>query len=56
MDTPKRPRGRPPIKDPATARVEMRVTPAEKDKYARAARRAKVPLSAWLKVIADRES
>lgn len=52
----KRPRGRPPSVDPATARVEIRVTPAEKDKYARAARRAKVALSTWLKALADRES
>ena len=52
----KRPRGRPPSSDPATERVEIRVTPAEKDKYRRAARRAKVALSAWLKAIADRES
>ena len=51
-----RPRGRPPSSDPATERVEFRATPAEKDKYRRAARRAKVALSAWLKAIADRES
>lgn len=56
MDTTKRPRGRPPTTDPATARVEIRVTPAEKDKYLRAARKAKVALSAWLKAIADREA
>lgn len=56
MPEPKRPRGRPPVADPATARVEVRVTPAEKDKYLRAARRAKVALGAWLKAIADRES
>lgn len=56
MDEPKRPRGRPPTADPATARVEFRVTPAEKAKYVRAAKRAKVALGAWLKAIADRES
>ncbi len=57
MDTPpKRPRGRPTITDPATERVYVRVTPAEKAKYTRAAERAKVALSAWLKAIADRES
>jgi hypothetical protein len=55
MEQPKR-RGRPPSADPATARVEFRVTPAEKTKYQRAARRAKVALGAWLKAIADRES
>jgi hypothetical protein len=56
MEQPKRGRGRPPTPDPATARIEIRVTPAEKDKYLRAARRAKVALGAWLKALADRES
>lgn len=57
MDQPKRPRGRPPIADPATARVEIRVTPAEKAKYAKAAKRDRAPsLTAWLKGLADRES
>lgn len=56
MDQPKRKRGRPPSPDPATARVEFRATPAEKAKYQRAADRAKVPLSAWLKALADRDS
>jgi hypothetical protein len=36
--------------------VHIRVTPAEKAKYQRAAERARVALSAWLKSIADRES
>jgi hypothetical protein len=56
MEQPKRPRGRPPAADPATEQIHVRVTPAEKDKYLRAARRAGVALSAWLKAIADRES
>lgn len=56
MDKPKRPRGRPKSPDPAVARVEVRVTPAEKAKYTRAAERAKVKLGTWLKAIADRES
>lgn len=56
MEQPKRRPGRPPAPDPATERVEIRVTPAEKAKYRRAAERAKVALSAWLKAIADRES
>ena len=56
MDTPKRPRGRPPITDPATAQVHLRVTPAEKAKYQRAATKAKATLTAWLKGLADRES
>ncbi len=55
-EKPKRPRGRPRTPDPATARVEFRATQAEKAKYQRAADRAKVPLSHWLKVIADREA
>jgi hypothetical protein len=56
MDQPKRPRGRPPVSDPASAQVHIRVTPAEKAKYQRAAERARVALSAWLKAIADREA
>jgi molecular chaperone DnaK (HSP70) len=56
MEKLKRPRGRPPIPDPATARIDLRVTPAEKAKYQRAADRAKVALSAWLKALADREA
>lgn len=54
--TPKRPRGRPPAADPATDRVYIRVTPAEKAKYQRAADRVRVTLSAWLKALADRDS
>jgi hypothetical protein len=52
----KRPRGRPPATDPATERVEIRVTPAEKAKYREAARKARATLTAWLKALADRES
>lgn len=52
----KRPRGRPPALDPATARVEIRVTPGEKAKYAKAAAKAKATLTGWLKALADRES
>lgn len=56
MDKPKRPPGRPPSADPATERLYVRCTPAEKSKYQRAAERAKVALSAWLKALADRDS
>jgi hypothetical protein len=53
MDKPKRPRGRPPIKNPATARVEFRCTPQEKAVYRKKAKPK--GLSAWLKGLADRE-
>lgn len=53
---PKRPRGRPRLTATATAQIHVRVTPDEKDKYQRAASRAEVPLSVWLKALADRES
>lgn len=56
MDKPKRPRGRPAIPDPATERLQIRVTPAEKAKYKRAADKAKATLTAWIKGLADRES
>lgn len=51
-----RPRGRPKIADPATSRINIRVTPAERDGYKAKAKKAKAPsLSAWLKALADRE-
>lgn len=52
MDKPKRPRGRPPLKNAATARVEFRCTPQEKAGYRRKA--GKQGISAWLKGLADR--
>lgn len=52
MDKPKRPRGRPPIQDPATARVEFRCTPQEKKTYRRKAKPK--GLSEWLKGLADK--
>jgi hypothetical protein len=56
MDKPKRPRGRPPVKDPASVRINVRVTPSERDGYKTKARKARAPsLSAWLKGLADRE-
>ena len=53
MDKPKRPRGRPPLKNPATALVRFRCTPQEKREYRRKAKPK--GLSAWLKGLADRE-
>ena len=54
MDTPKRPRGRPRNPDPATARIELRCTPAEKAEYLARAEQDRAPgLSAWLKGLAD---
>lgn len=56
MDHPKRGRGRPPLKDPASVRINVRVTPAERETYKEKAEKAKAPsLSAWLKCLADRE-
>jgi hypothetical protein len=52
MDKPKRPRGRPPIDNPATARVEFRCTPQEKREYRRKAKPK--GLSEWLKGLADK--
>lgn len=53
---PKRPRGRPKLADTATAQIHLRVTTGEKEKYRRAADRANVPLTVWLKALADRDS
>lgn len=52
----KRPRGRPKLADPASVRINLRVTPGEREKYKAAALRAKVTLTVWLKALADRES
>lgn len=53
---PKRPRGRPTLPDTASEQIHVRVTAGEKAKYRRAAERAKVGLSTWLKALADRET
>lgn len=53
---PKRPRGRPKLTDTATAQIHVRVTLGEKEKYRRAAEKANVGISTWLKALADRES
>ena len=49
-------RGRPPVDNPADQRIFVRATKAEKAKYKRAAGRAGLSLSAWLKQLAERES
>ena len=49
---PKKPRGRPPIKNPARARVGFRCTPQEKAGYKRKAKPK--GLSAWLRDLADK--
>jgi len=46
-------RGRRPIADPATSKVELRLVPSRKAAYQRAARKAGVTLSAWLRMVAD---
>jgi hypothetical protein len=53
---PKRPRGRPKLADPSSVRINFRVTPAEREKYRAAARRARTTLTLWLKALADREA
>ena len=56
MNKPKRGRGRPPLKDPASVRINVRVTPGDRERYRAAAKRQGVSLSVWLKALADRES
>ena len=54
MDKPRR--GQPPKKDPASVRINVRVTPGERETYKAKAKRARAPsLSAWLKGLAERE-
>ncbi len=52
-EKPKRPRGRPKLADTASAQIHLRVTEGEKAKYRQAAERARVPLTTWLKTLAD---
>lgn len=52
----KRPRGRPPVDQPADDRIDMRVTPQDKERYFRAAQKAGETLSAWIKKVLDRAS
>ena len=53
---PKRPRGRPAVADPATKRLSIRVTLAEREKYKAAAKRAQTSLTNWIKGLCDREA
>jgi hypothetical protein len=53
MEPPKKPRGRPRLKNPATARVGFRCTPQEKKGYK--AKAGKKGVSKWLRGLADRE-
>lgn len=55
MDKPKRQRGRPKSPDPASTRLQIRVTKAEKAVYEWAAWKAGVTLTAWVKALCDRE-
>lgn len=52
----KRPRGRPHSADPASVRINFRVTPAEREKYREAARKARTNLTLWIKALLDREA
>ena len=53
---PKRPRGQPRKPDPASVRINVRVTPGEREAYKVKAKQARAPsLSAWLKGLAERE-
>lgn len=52
----KRPRGRPKLTDPASVRINFRVTPGEREKYREAAKRDRASLTAWIKALCDRES
>lgn len=50
----KKRRGAPPKENPASVRVEFRVTPDQRDSWVTAAKRAGMTLSAWLKALADK--
>ncbi len=56
MDKPKRPRGRPPVENPSSDRIDIRVAPEDKARYFRAAEKAGETLSAWIKGVLDRAS
>jgi uncharacterized protein (DUF1778 family) len=49
----KRPRGRPPVENPRTERINWRVTPERKARYERAAKKAGKGLTPWLDDVAD---
>lgn len=52
----KRPRGRPPVENPETARYELRLSPERLERYTAAAERAGKKLAAWIKGVLDRAS
>ena len=56
MNQTKKPRGAPKKDNPATARFEVRCTPAEKERWEEAAAKADLKLSAWLKQLANSNS
>jgi antitoxin component of RelBE/YafQ-DinJ toxin-antitoxin module len=53
MTAKKRGRGRPKVKNPATAVIRFRVTPAEKAKYRRVAENCDMTVSEWIRQIAN---
>ena len=55
-DTPKRPRGRPPIDNGETERYELRLSKDRLTRYEGAAERAGKKLAAWIKGVLDRAS
>lgn len=56
MEKPKKPRGRPKVKNPETERINLRVTPERKQRYEKAADRHDKSLSRWMKDLADNAS
>lgn len=56
MDKSKRPRGRPPLDDGETERLEIRLSPARKARYEAAATRVGLKVAAWIKRVLDRAS
>lgn len=52
----KKRRGAPPKENPASDRIEIRVTPDQRRSWLAAAKRAGLSLSAWLKALAERQA
>ncbi len=55
-DTPKRPRGRPPVENPEEGRYELRLSGERRARWEAAADRAGKALAAWIKAVCDRAS
>lgn len=53
MKQAKKRRGRPPVDNPRSARINWRVTEERKARYEKAAKKADKPLTGWLDEIAD---